>query len=113
MALRNLKKIFDAGILVALGTDSGAQPIRAQGFSEHLELQLMVDAGLTPLQAIAVATRNSCQALKVKNQGTLAPGMNADFIVLNENPAGNIKATRFIYAVWKNGMQVSNGPQGL
>lgn len=113
MALRNLKKIFDAGILVALGTDSGAQPVRAQGFSEHLELQLMVDAGLTPLQAITVATRNSCQALKIKNQGTLAPGVNADFIVLNENPAENIKATRFIYAVWKNGIQVSHGPQGL
>src|SRR5688572_6075392 len=53
MALRNLKKLHDAGVLVAMGTDSGAQPVRAQGFSEHLELQLMVEAGLTPLQAIA------------------------------------------------------------
>ena len=110
MALRNLKKLFDAGILVALGTDSGAQPIRAQGFSEHLELQLMVEAGLTPLQAIMVATRNSSTALKVKDQGILAPGMKADFVVLNENPQEDIKATRSIQAVWKNGIQVSNGP---
>ncbi len=110
MALRNLKKLFDAGILVTLGTDSGAQPIRAQGFSEHLELQLMVEAGLTPLQAIMVATRNSSMALKVKDQGVLAPGMKADFVVLNKNPQEDIKATRSIQAVWKNGIQVSNGP---
>lgn len=40
-ALKNLKKVYDAGITVAMGTDSGAMPLRAQGFSEHLELQLM------------------------------------------------------------------------
>jgi imidazolonepropionase-like amidohydrolase len=110
MALRNLKKLSDAGILVAFGTDSGAQPIRAQGFSEHLELELMVAAGLTPLQAITVATSKSCQALKVKDQGILAPGMKADFIVLNENPLDNIKATRSIQSVWRNGVQVNKGP---
>jgi imidazolonepropionase-like amidohydrolase len=111
MAARNLKKLYDAGVLVALGTDSGAQPVRAQGFSEHLELQLMIDAGLTPLQAIKVATYNACKALNVKDQGTLAPGMRADFIVLNENPENNIKATQKIEAVWKNGMQVNDGPK--
>jgi imidazolonepropionase-like amidohydrolase len=109
MALKNLKKIFDGGVLVAMGTDSGAQPVRSQGFSEHLELQLMVEAGLTPPQVITIATRNACQALKLKDQGTLAVGMRADFIVLNENPTNNIKATREIHAVWKNGVQVS-GP---
>lgn len=70
----------------------------------------MVEAGLTPLQAIMVATRNSATALKVKDQGILAPGMKADFVVLNENPQEDIKATRSIQAVWKNGIQVSNGP---
>lgn len=111
MALRNLKKAHDGGVLVALGTDSGAQTVRAQGFSEHLELQLMVEAGLTPLQAITVATRNACKALNVKDQGTLAPGMNADFIVLGENPENNIKATQKIESVWKNGALVNEGPK--
>jgi len=111
MALRNLKKVHDGGVLVALGTDSGAQTVRAQGFSEHLELQLMVDAGLTPLQAITVSTRNACKALNVKDQGTLAPGMNADFIVLGENPENNIKATQKIESVWKNGVLVNVGPK--
>jgi imidazolonepropionase-like amidohydrolase len=110
MALKNLKKLHDAGVLVAMGTDSGAQPVRAQGFSEHLELQLMVEAGLTPLQAITVATRNASNALRLKDQGVLSPGMRGDFIVLNSNPENDIKATQSIQAVWKNGVEVSHGP---
>jgi imidazolonepropionase-like amidohydrolase len=110
MALRNLKKLFDAGVLVALGTDSGAFPPRPQGFSEHLEMQLMVSAGLTPLQAITVATRNAAEALKLPDQGMLSAGMRADFIVLNSNPAEDIRATQSIHSVWKKGAQVSNGP---
>lgn len=109
IALKNLKKMFDGGVLVAMGTDSGAQPVRAQGFSEHLELQLMVDAGLTPLNVLAIASQNSCRALKLQDQGTLSAGKQADFIVLNENPANNIKATQTIHSVWKKGVQVS-GP---
>ena len=49
-AMRNLKKIHDAGILVSLGTDSGATVVRTQGFAEHMELVLMVQAGLAPLR---------------------------------------------------------------
>ena len=110
MALKNLKKLHDSGVLVVMGTDSGAQPVRAQGFSEHLELRLMVDAGLTPLQAITVSTRNASNALKLKDQGVLAPGMRADFMILNSNPENDIKATQSIQSVWKNGIEVSNGP---
>jgi imidazolonepropionase-like amidohydrolase len=110
MALKNLKKLHYSGVLVVMGTDSGAQPVRAQGFSEHLELQLMVDAGLTPLQAIAVSTSNASSALKLKDQGVLAPGMRADFMILNSNPENDIKATQSIQSIWKNGIEVSNGP---
>jgi imidazolonepropionase-like amidohydrolase len=49
LAQRNLKKTYDAGIPVTLGTDSGATPIRVQGFAEHIELMLMLQAGLPPL----------------------------------------------------------------
>jgi imidazolonepropionase-like amidohydrolase len=75
VAMTNLKKIYDAGILVALGTDSGATPVCVQGFAEHVELALMVQAGLTPLQAISIATKNAAQLLSITdNYGTLEPG---------------------------------------
>jgi len=111
-ALRNLRKIFQHGIKVALGTDSGATPVRTQGFSEHLELELMTEAGLTPLEAITCATRNGAQFLHIDNKyGTLQKGKKANFIVLQQNPLNNIKNTRTIVAVWKDGMEVSKGPE--
>lgn len=110
-ALKNVKKLHDAGILISMGTDSGAMAIRAQGFSEHLELELLVQAGLTPLQAITVATKNAAQLLKLdKKYGTLEKGKIADMIVLSDNPAINIKNTRTIEAVYKAGQEVSQGP---
>jgi imidazolonepropionase-like amidohydrolase/quinol monooxygenase YgiN len=111
IALKNLKKIYDAGILVTLGTDAGAQPIRAMGFSEHMELELLVKAGISPVQAIKIATANGAQLLKAdKETGTLEPGKQASFLVLDKNPAEAITNTRTIAAVWKNGRKVNDGP---
>jgi len=110
-ALKNLKKLYDAGVLIAFGTDSGAMPLRAQGFSEHLELELMVEAGLTPLQAITIATKNSAQVLKAERQfGTIEKGKVADLLIVDGNPSINIKDTRKIHAVYKAGKEVSKGP---
>lgn len=110
-ALLNVKKLYAAGILVALGTDSGASPVRTQGFSEHLELELLVQAGFTPLEAITAATRSAAQVLKIdKTYGTLEKGKVADMIVLDSNPVNNIKNTRSIHAVYKAGKEVSRGP---
>lgn len=111
MAMVNLKKIADAGIIIALGTDSGAFPVRTQGFSEHLELELMVQAGLSPLQVITAATQNAAKAMKIDNQlGTLEVGKTADFLILSANPVLDIKNTRKIESVWKAGKLVSKGP---
>lgn len=111
VALKSLKKIYDAGIMISLGTDAGAQPVRAMGFSEHMELELMVKAGIPPLQALKIATANGAVLLKAdKETGTLAPGKQASFIVLDKNPAEAITNTRTIRAVWKNGQKVSDGP---
>jgi imidazolonepropionase-like amidohydrolase len=94
-----------------MGTDSGAFPIRAQGFSEHLELELMVQAGLTPLEAIEAATKNSSTALQINRRfGTLETGKSADFLILSESPETNIMNTRKIEAVYKAGKEVSHGP---
>jgi imidazolonepropionase-like amidohydrolase len=112
-ALKNLKKIHDAGILVSLGTDSGATPVRAQGFSEHLEMELMVEAGLTPLEAIETATKNAALVLKIDDHyGTLEPGKKADFIVLSASPEKDIRNTRKIESVWKDGKEINQGPLG-
>ncbi|HWV70863.1 MAG TPA: amidohydrolase family protein [Pseudosphingobacterium sp.] len=111
IALRNLKKLHEAGVLIAMGTDSGANPLRAQGFSEHLELALMVQAGITPLQAITTATKNSAIALQITERyGTIEVGKVADFIVLSKSPEKDIKNTRAIELVYKAGRQVSKGP---
>lgn len=110
-AMINLKKIFDAGIHVALGTDSGAFPVRTQGFTEHLEMELMVKAGLTPAQAITISTRNAATALRISHEkGTLEKGKKADLIILSANPLEDIRNTRKIESVWKNGQEVSKGP---
>ncbi len=110
-AMRNLKKIYDAGILVSLGTDSGATVVRTQGFAEHMELILMVQAGLTPLQAISVATLNAAKLLHIADQyGTLEADKKANFIVLEKDPSQDIHSTQTIRAVWKDGKKVSDGP---
>jgi imidazolonepropionase-like amidohydrolase len=109
--MKNMKKVYDAGILVALGTDSGATPTRPFGFAEHQELQLLVEAGLTPLQAITVATKNGAELLHASGEfGVLRPGLKANFIVLDKDPSKDIRNTESISSVWKNGKQVSAGP---
>jgi imidazolonepropionase-like amidohydrolase len=113
-ALINLRKLFKAGILIGMGTDSGASPVRAQGFSEHLELELMVQAGLTPLEAIKVATFNSARILRIESdRGTLEAGRRADFIVLDKDPNQDIRNTRTISGIWSDGVRVSDGPLSI
>jgi imidazolonepropionase-like amidohydrolase len=71
----------------------------------------MVQAGLTPLQAITVATSNAAQLLRIADQcGTLVAGKKADFIVLEKDPSQDIHNTQSIRAVWKDGKKVSDGP---
>ncbi len=106
-AQRNLKKLSDSGVKIAMGTDSGP-PARFQGWFEHWELQLMVEAGLLPMQALVAATRNSAEALGVaRDFGTLQPGKAADFLILDANPLDDIRNTRKIHSVWQAGRKVS------
>lgn len=107
MAERNLKTLFDAGVRIGFGTDSGP-PLRFQGYFEHRELQLMVQAGLTPSQAITCATLNSAQDLGVAAKfGTLEPGKSADFLVLDANPLEDIRNTESLSAVWQAGKPIA------
>ena len=107
IAMRNLKKISDAGIVIAAGTDSGGGPGRFQGYFEHLELEYETKAGLSPMQALVSATGGAAKALNVNNEvGTLEKGKLADFVVLSANPLDDIKNTRTIESVWIGGVRV-------
>jgi len=94
-----------AGGVIAAGTDAANQ-LLIPGFSEHEEMTLLVDAGLTPLEAITSATRRGAQLLKADSLGVVAPGKVADLVVLNGNPAQNIAATRSIAWVMTRGRVV-------
>jgi imidazolonepropionase-like amidohydrolase len=103
VAKANLKRVSDAGIRVAMGTDSGPAG-RFQGFFEHLELELMVESGLTPMQAIVSATGNAALCWgKEGSIGTIAKGAAADILVLNANPLDAIAGTRAIDAIYIGG----------
>ena len=104
---RNLKTLFDAGVHIGFGTDSGATPLRIAGFAEHRELQLMVEAGLTPLQAITIATREAAALLNLDDRGVLAGGKLADLIVLDADPSADVRNADRIAAVWHRGRRVS------
>jgi len=106
MAQKNLKRLADAGIPYGFGTDTGP-PGRFPGFFEQWEMELMVDAGLTPSQVITAATKSAAEFLHAKDLGTLEVGKWADLIVLNADPRVNIRNTRTIEAVYIAGNQVA------
>jgi imidazolonepropionase-like amidohydrolase len=105
VAKRNVKRLRNAGVRIAMGTDTGP-PARFQGYFEHLELELLVEAGLTPMEAIKAATGDAASCLSLLHVGTLEPGRWADFIVLDANPLDDIKNTRAIESVWIAGDRV-------
>jgi len=105
MAMDNLKKLSDAGVKIGFGTDSGP-PARFQGYFEQWEMELMNQAGLTPMQIICDATRNAAEFLQAKELGTLQRGKWADLIVLDRNPLENIRNTRSIEMVMIAGNKI-------
>jgi imidazolonepropionase-like amidohydrolase len=99
-AMRNLKRLKDAGVRIAMGTDTGP-PARFQGYFEHMELELMVKAGLTPMQAIVAATGDAARCMKKAGEiGTIQKGLWADLVVYREDPTRDIRNTRTIDSVW-------------
>jgi imidazolonepropionase-like amidohydrolase len=108
VASRNLKKLSDGGVSIAMGTDTGPAG-RFQGYFEHMELELMAKAGLTPKQILQAATRDAARCWKVdQDLGTLEPGKWADFVVLDADPLANILNTRTIAGVYVAGNPVNN-----
>lgn len=97
---RNLARLNAAGVRITLGTD-GNRP-----WGPHEEMLDMVLAGMTPMQVIVAATRNSAEFLRLADAGTLEAGKSADFLVLDANPLDDITNTRRISAVILRGAAV-------
>ncbi len=105
---KNLKTLSDAGVTIALGTDTGTNEGQWQGYFEHIELEEMVKSGLTPMQALVAATTGAARAANVQQQlGSIIPGKQADLLVLNGNPLADIRNTRQINSVWIAGRRLT------
>ncbi|HET9363856.1 MAG TPA: amidohydrolase family protein, partial [Candidatus Angelobacter sp.] len=101
-ALRQLKA---AGALIVAGTDA-PNPGTTYGASLHGELEMYVEDGLTPIEALTAATSSPAQAFHIPDRGRIAPGLRADLLLVNGHPDENIKATRDIQAVYKGGVEL-------
>jgi imidazolonepropionase-like amidohydrolase len=104
-ALKNVGILADNGVTIAFGTDSG-MPGRFQGYFEHVEMELMADAGMTPEQVLISATRDAARCLGLEDVGTLESGKWADFVALDADPLEDIMNCRRIHGVWIGGRQV-------
>jgi len=114
VAMQNFKTLYDAGVSIAFGTDSGAVMGRIPGFTEHRELEDLVAAGLTPLQAITMATGDNGRLIHELNPhlsvGLIKSDYAADLIILSADPLMDIRNTRHIDAVYHHGELVPNTP---
>ncbi len=98
-SMRVVGQMQASGVPVLAGTDSAA-PYVVPGFALHQELALLVQAGLTPMQAIQAATKNPADFLgKLETQGTIEPGKTADLLLLDANPLADIHNTQKIRAL--------------
>ena len=102
---QSLARLNRAGAKIILGADTGLED-HLFGMAEHLELQAMVDAGMTPAQAIVAATSRSAEYLQLKDKGTLRQGADADFIVLDASPLDAIANSRRIARVVLSGREI-------
>ena len=102
---RSLAKLAAAGANVVLGADTGVED-HLFGLAEHLELQAMVDAGMTPVHALVAATSRAAEYLDLDDRGSLVPGKRADLLVLDASPLDDIVNTRRISRTFINGLEI-------
>jgi len=101
--LANLKRVFDAGIPIAMGTDAG-NPLTLHGPSVYAEMEAMQAAGLTPLQVLTASTRGGAMAMgREKDFGTVEKGKQADLLIVGADPTQNVANLRQVRWVVRGG----------
>jgi len=108
-ALAAVAALHKAGVPVLAGTDA-PNPGTAHGVSIHRELQLLVQAGLTPAEALSAATSVPARAFGLIDRGRIAPGLRADLLLVKGDPTQDIAATRDIVTIWKTGFAYDRAP---
>jgi imidazolonepropionase-like amidohydrolase len=103
-AEETIRQLNAAGVPILAGTDS-PNPGTVHGASMHREMEMLVHAGLTPLEALIAATSAPAKAFHLNDRGEIAPGKRADLLLVRGDPTVDITATRDIVHVWKLGVE--------
>ncbi len=106
-AQENLGALSDAGVTIAMGTDTGP-PARFQGYFEHMELALMAESGMSPMEILVASTGDAARCAGLEGVGTIEPGNWADLILLSADPLEGVENLRAIDSVWIAGNEVSS-----
>ncbi|MCK7468510.1 MAG: amidohydrolase family protein [Desulfosudis oleivorans] len=104
-AEKTLRQLRGSGVPILAGTDT-PNPGTAFGAALHGELELLVKAGMTPLEALGSATSVPADVFGLKERGRISPGCRADLVLVEGDPSTDIRATRRIAAVWKDGARI-------
>ena len=102
---RSFVKLNASGANIVLGADTGVED-HLFGLAEQLEMQAMVDAGMSPAQVLIAATSRAAEYLHLADRGSLVPGKRADLLVLDANPLDDIVNTRRISRTFINGVEI-------
>ncbi len=109
-ARRFVRDLHAAGAVLAAGTDANAAPgapaMVPHGRGLHEELQLLVDAGLTPLEALRTTTGAAAAVFGWKDRGRVIPGLRADLVLIHGEPVNEITAIQNVRNVWQAGQQI-------
>ena len=100
-----VRQLAASHVTILAGSDA-PNPGTSHGAALHRELELLVGAGLTPVQALAAATGNPARAFRIADRGRIAKGLRADLLLVNGDPTQDITATRDIAGIWKSGFAV-------
>jgi imidazolonepropionase-like amidohydrolase len=104
VAKETVRRLKAAGIPILAGTDA-PNPGTAHGVALHRELELLVESGLTPSEALAAATSVPAKSFRLADRGRIEKGLRADLLLVSGDPTTDITATRAIEGVWKGGVR--------